>query len=223
MTIRSYQTKAPAIGKSVYIDPMALVIGDVVIGTDSSVWPFTVIRGDMHRIRIGERSSVQDGSVLHITHASHYNPEGYPLTIGSDVTVGHQAILHGCTLHNKILIGMGAQVLDGAVIEDEVILGAGSLVPPNKVLKSGYLYLGSPAKQVRPLNERERSFFTYTAANYVKLKDHYLADMSTSPNGSKESKEGESKLVASKMLTAKLTDLEMQSAYQEDLLVNCSN
>nr|WP_243434847.1 MULTISPECIES: gamma carbonic anhydrase family protein [unclassified Pseudomonas] len=163
-------------GERVFVDASAVVIGDVEIGADSSVWPLVTIRGDMHRIRIGARTSVQDGSVLHITHAGPFNPDGFPLTLGDDVTVGHKVLLHGCTVGSRILVGMGSIVMDGAVIEDEVILGAGSLVPPGKVLESGYLYVGSPVKKARPLTDKERAFFTYSAANYVKLKDQHIAE-----------------------------------------------
>ena len=176
MTIRSYQGMSPQSGNKLFVDPTALVLGDVEMGDDVSVWPMTVIRADMHEIRIGSRCSIQDGSVLHITHASDFNPGGYPLHIGDDVTIGHQAMLHGCTLGNRILIGMGAMVMDGAIVEDEVILGAGSLVSPGKVLESGYMYMGRPAKKIRPISDKERSFFTYTAANYVRLKDKHLAE-----------------------------------------------
>lgn len=175
-SIRSHQRKAPQLGERVYIDPMACVIGDVHLGDDSSVWPHTVIRGDMHHIRIGARCSIQDNSVLHITHAGPYEADGFPLTIGDDVTVGHRAVLHGCTIGSRVLIGIGAIVMDGAMIEDEVVLGAGSLVPPGKTLASGFLYVGSPAKQIRALTDREKSFFTYSATNYRKLKDQYLDD-----------------------------------------------
>ena len=176
MAIRTYQVMTPQLGERVFVDESAVVIGDVQLGADSSVWPLTVIRGDMHRIRIGARTSVQDGSVLHITHAGPFNPDGYPLIIGDEVTIGHQVTLHGCTLGNRILVGMGSIVMDGAVVEDEVIIGAGSLVPPGKRLQSGFLYVGSPVKQVRPLTEKENAFFTYSAANYVKLKDLHLAE-----------------------------------------------
>jgi len=181
-SVRSYLDFTPKLGKHVFIDPLAIVIGDVEIGDDSSVWPLVTIRGDMHKIRIGERTSIQDGSVLHITHAGPYNPEGFPLIIGNDVTVGHKAILHGCTVSDRVLIGMGAIVMDGALIEKEVILAAGSLVPPGKILESGYMYCGSPAKKTRPLSEKEKTFFTYTAGNYVKLKDLHRADQATRHN-----------------------------------------
>lgn len=176
MAIRSYQGTTPSLGARVFIDSTALVIGDVQLGEDSSVWPFALIRGDMHRIRIGARTSVQDGSVLHITHAGPFNPDGFPLIIGDDVTIGHKVTLHGCNLGNRILVGMGSIVMDGAVVEDEVIIGAGSLVPPGKVLESGYLYVGSPVKQARALTDKERAFFSYSAANYVKLKDLHLLE-----------------------------------------------
>jgi len=176
MNIRPYQGMTPKLGERVFVDPSAVVLGDVEIGDDSSVWPLVVIRGDMHRIRIGRCSSIQDGSVLHITHAGPYNPDGFPLIIGDHVTVGHQAMLHGCTIGNRVLVGMGAMIMDGAVVEDEVIVGAGSLVPPGKTLKSGYLYVGRPAKPQRELTQQERAFFTYTAENYSRLKDKHRAE-----------------------------------------------
>ncbi|TWI57571.1 carbonic anhydrase/acetyltransferase-like protein (isoleucine patch superfamily) [Pseudomonas duriflava] len=176
MTIRTYQNKTPVLGERAFVDATAVVIGDVELGADSSVWPLTVIRGDMHRIRIGARTSIQDGSVLHITHAGPFNPDGYPLIVGDEVTVGHKVTLHGCTIGNRVLVGMGSIVMDGAVVEDDVIIGAGSLVPPGKRLESGFLYVGSPVKQARPLNDKERGFFQYSANNYVKLKDQHLAE-----------------------------------------------
>lgn len=175
VNIRRFNDIEPTLGKRNYIDPAAVVIGDVVLGDDVSVWPGAVIRGDMHSIRIGDRSNVQDNAVLHITHASDYNPGGFPLTIGDDVIIGHRAILHGCTLGNRILVGNGAIVNDGAVVEDEVIIGAGCMVPPGKTLESGYVYVGNPCRQARPVSEKERNFFRYSPLNYVKLKDQYLA------------------------------------------------
>lgn len=173
-SIRTYLGITPKLGTNVFIDDAAVVIGDVEIGDDSSIWPCTVIRGDMHKIRIGSRTSIQDGSVLHITHASDYNPAGHPLIIGDEVTVGHSVCLHGCTIGNRVLIGIGSTLLDGVVVEDEVVVGAGSLVPPGKRLESGFLYMGSPVKQMRPLKDSERSFFRYSANNYVQLKNTYL-------------------------------------------------
>lgn len=175
-SLRSHRGMWPQLDASVFVDPTAVIIGDVVIGRDSSVWPCAVIRGDMHRIRIGERVSVQDGSVLHITHASRYNPDGFPLTIGNDVTIGHQATLHGCEIHDRVLVGMKAMVMDSAVVESDVIIGAGAVVPPGKVLASGHVYVGSPARAARALTAEERSYFTYTAENYSRLKDIYLAE-----------------------------------------------
>ena len=176
MAIRTYQQFTPQLGERVFVDASAVVLGDVEIGSDSSVWPLVVIRGDMHSIRIGERSSVQDGSVLHITHAGPFNPHGFPLNIGDEVTIGHNVTLHGCSLGNRILVGMGSIIMDGAVVQDEVVIGAGSLVPPGKVLESGYLYVGSPVKQARALTDKERSYFSYSAANYVRLKDQHLME-----------------------------------------------
>jgi carbonic anhydrase/acetyltransferase-like protein (isoleucine patch superfamily) len=172
--IRSFRGKQPKLGERVWVDDSAVIIGDVEIDDDSSVWPLVSIRGDMHQIRIGARTSIQDNSCLHITHASEFNPEGHPLTIGDDVTVGHMVMLHGCTIGNQVLVGMSSTILDGVVVEDNVVIGAGSLVPPGKKLESGYLYLGSPVKQVRPLTEAELNYFHYACQNYVKLKNHYL-------------------------------------------------
>ncbi len=172
--LRPYGEHLPKLGQRVWVDPAAVVIGDVEIGDDSSIWPCAVLRGDMHRIRIGARTSIQDGSILHITHAGPYSPEGFPLTVGDDVTVGHSVNLHGCTVADRVLVGIGATLLDGVVVEEEVIIGAGSLVPPGRRLESGYLYVGAPCKAVRPLKDSERQFFRYSAGTYVKLKDDYL-------------------------------------------------
>ena len=175
--VRRFEEHTPKLGDKVFIDPSAVVIGDVEIGDDSSIWPNTTVRGDMHRIRIGARSSIQDNSILHITHAGPYNPDGYPLTIGDEVTVAHSVTLHGCTIGNQVLIGMGSIVMDGAVIGDNVVVGANSLVPPGKRLASGWLYVGSPAKPVRELSEGEFTYFSYSANNYTKLKDRHIAEL----------------------------------------------
>ncbi len=171
--IRDYLDKSPVIGAGSYIDDSAVVIGDVVIGENCSVWPLTVIRGDINRIRIGDDTNIQDGSVLHVTHRGDYSPEGAELHIGSEVTVGHKALLHGCRIGNQCLIGMGSIVTDNAVIEDRVIIGSGSLVPPGKTLESGYLYLGNPVVKKRALSEREIEYLAYVAKHYVLLKQNY--------------------------------------------------
>ena len=178
MTIRSYRDIVPQIHARVYVDEAAVVIGDVVIGEDSSVWPMTVIRGDVEKIRIGRRTNLQDGCILHVTHDGDFSPGGFPLTVGDDVTAGHRATLHACTIGNLCLIGMSATIMDGAVVEDRVIVGAGSLVPPGKVLQSGHLYVGSPARKARALKREELDFLGYSALHYVKLKDQYLTGIS---------------------------------------------
>lgn len=172
--IRAFDGLEPSLERSVYVDQAATVIGDVEIGADSSVWPAAVLRGDVNHIRVGARTSIQDGSVCHVTHKNETLPEGWPLLIGDDVTVGHKVTLHGCQIGNRVLVGMGSIVLDGAVVENDVIIGAGTLVPPGKILEGGFLYLGSPCKQVRPLTESELQRLTYSAHHYVRLKNRYL-------------------------------------------------
>jgi carbonic anhydrase/acetyltransferase-like protein (isoleucine patch superfamily) len=173
--IRPYKTTQPTLASRVMIDSTSVVIGDVRLADDVGIWPLVVIRGDVNYVAIGSRSNIQDGSVLHVTHKSSYNPDGNPLIVGEDVTVGHKVMLHGCTIGNRVLVGMGSILLDGVVVEDDVMIGAGSLVPQNKRLESGFLYLGSPVKQIRPLKEAEREGLKYSANNYVKWKDEYLA------------------------------------------------
>jgi carbonic anhydrase/acetyltransferase-like protein (isoleucine patch superfamily) len=171
--IRSFRGVTPSIGANSYIDESAVVIGDVEIGENCSVWPLTVIRGDINRIRIGDNTNIQDGSVLHVTHQGEFSPEGAQLHIGNQVTVGHKVLLHGCRIGNQCLIGMGSIVTDNAVVEDRVMIGSGSLVPPNKRLESGDLYLGNPVVQKRPLSEREIEFLSYVADHYILLKQSY--------------------------------------------------
>lgn len=177
MTVRSFKGKKPNIGKRVYLDDNATVIGDVTIGDDVSIWPSVVIRGDVESIRIGNGTNVQDGSVLHVTHYGKFTAKGYPLLIGKNVTIGHRAVVHACTIGDYCLIGIGAIIMDDAVLEDYVMIGAGALVPPGKRLESGYLYVGSPAQQRRPLTESEKQFLEYSAAHYIHLKDEYLQDI----------------------------------------------
>ena len=176
MSLRPYRGRLPQLAARVYVDPAAVVIGDVVLGEDSSVWPCAVVRGDVSPIRIGARSSVQDGVVLHVTHDGPYTPGGRGLAIGDDVTIGHGAVLHACTVGNACLIGMGATVLDGVVIEDEVMVAAGALVPPGKRLPSRTLWAGNPARQLRELNAEQVEQLYYSARNYVKVKNDYLDD-----------------------------------------------
>jgi carbonic anhydrase/acetyltransferase-like protein (isoleucine patch superfamily) len=171
--IRSFRGVTPRIGENSYIDESAVVIGDVEMGDNCSVWPLTVIRADINKIRIGNETNIQDGSVLHVTHKGPFSPDGAELHIGDQVTVGHKVLLHGCRIGNQCLIGMGSIVTDNVHIEDRVMIGSGSLVPPNKVLESGYLYLGNPVVQKRPLTEREIEFLSYVAGHYVLIKESY--------------------------------------------------
>ncbi|MDC7718025.1 gamma carbonic anhydrase family protein [Vogesella sp. DC21W] len=173
--IRSYDGHRPHIDPSCYIDDAAVVIGEVALAANVSVWPCAVIRGDVNRISIGEGSNVQDFAMLHVSHRKESDPQGAPLVIGRHVTIGHHVTLHGCTIGDEVLIGIGSIILDRAVIEDRVLIGAGSLVPPNKRLESGYLYLGNPVKQVRPLTAGELAYFKYSAEHYVKVMDKHKA------------------------------------------------
>ena len=172
----SFKGVSPTLGKNVYVDGSARIVGDVVLEDDASIWPLVAARGDVNKIRIGARSNIQDGSVLHVTRKSEKNPNGFPLIIGEDVTVGHKCMLHGCQLGNRILVGMGAIVMDGVVVEDDVFIGAGTLVPPNKRLESGFLYVGNPMQKKRPLNDAEMAFLKQSAVNYIVLKDEYLEE-----------------------------------------------
>ena len=174
--LRPYKGIFPSLGSDIYIDNSAVLVGDITLSADVSIWPLVAARGDVNRITIGARTNIQDGSVLHVTRKSPSNPQGNPLIIGADVTVGHKCMLHGCQLGSRILVGMGAIIMDGVVVEDDVFIGAGSLVPPNKTLVSGYLYVGNPAKQVRPLKDSEATFLKQSAINYVELKNDYLIE-----------------------------------------------
>ncbi|MCT8344988.1 MULTISPECIES: gamma carbonic anhydrase family protein [Photorhabdus] len=175
-TLRSYLDIQPKVGQNVMLDSSSVIIGDVRLADDVSIWPLVVIRGDVNYVSIGTRTNIQDGSILHVTHKTTDNPDGFPLIVGDDVTIGHKVILHGCTIGNQVLIGMGSILLDGSVIEDNVIIGAGSLVAPGKILESGYLYIGSPARQVRKLKPEELKGLCYSAGHYVSLKNNYLQE-----------------------------------------------
>jgi len=173
MSVRPFEGIQPDLHPTVYVDEQALVSGAVTIGADSSIWPMTVVRGDVNSIEIGARTNIQDGCVLHVTHDSGFAEGGMPLRVGNAVTVGHKAVLHACTIEDGCLIGMGAIVLDGAVVRSGAIVGAGALVPPNKDLEGGYLYVGTPVKQVRELTLKEKQFLEYSAEHYVRLKDRH--------------------------------------------------
>jgi len=171
--LESYCSTAPEIGQDSWVHPSAVVIGRVRLADGVSVWPCAVIRGDVNDIVIGTRSNIQDGAVVHATHASADKPDGYATYIGDEVTVGHNAIIHGCTIADRVLIGMGATILDGAHIDSEVMIAANALVPMHKTLASGFLYVGSPAKAVRPLTAEETAFLSYSAKHYSTLKKQY--------------------------------------------------
>ncbi|RLA03733.1 MAG: gamma carbonic anhydrase family protein [Gammaproteobacteria bacterium] len=176
MTVRNFENIEPRIANSAYVDETALVIGDVTLEDDVSLWPQVVARGDVNSIVIGARTNIQDGTILHVSHDSEFAPGGFSLCIGADITVGHQAILHGCTVEDRCLIGMAATVMDGAVIHSGAIVGAGSLVPPGRELEGGYLWVGSPARKVRALRSEEKGFLEYSAAHYVELKNRHRAE-----------------------------------------------
>jgi len=175
MGIRPFQGISPILGQRVYLDAAATVIGDVVLGDDVSIWPGTVLRGDVNFIRVGARSNIQDGSIVHVTHDGPYgSPGGLATVIGEDVTIGHGAIIHACTIEDACLIGMGSVILDGAVVKKNGFVGAGAVVSPGKTVGSGELWLGNPARFVRLLDAQEIEQLAYSAQHYVRLKDKYL-------------------------------------------------
>lgn len=176
MTLRRFGDAIPQIADSAWVDETALIVGDVTIGAESSVWPTCVIRGDVHRIHIGARSNIQDGTIIHVTHDGRFSPGGRPTHIGDDVTVGHKAVLHACAVEDLVLVGMNVTILDGAVIQSRTMIGAGSLVPPGKVLESGYLYVGNPVQRRRLLKASELEFLEYSAHNYVRLMLRHKAN-----------------------------------------------
>lgn len=165
--IYEFLKKSPQFDDTVFVAPSADIIGDVKLGSDSSVWFNTTIRGDVNYIRIGERTNIQDNASIHVM-----NQTG-PTHIGDDVTIGHNAMVHGCTIHDRVLIGIHATILDEAVIPSDVIIAAGTLVPPGKTLESGYLYMGSPAKKSRKLSDEEIVSIKQSAQNYVKYQRTY--------------------------------------------------
>jgi len=168
--LRAYRGILPIVAPSAFIEETAVVIGDVVIESESSVWFNSVIRGDVHYIRIGHRTNIQDLSLLHVTHNTH------PLIIGDDVTVAHHTVLHGCTIQDRVLIGMGAIVMDGVVIGEDCLVGARSLITEHVVIPPKSLVLGSPARVERQLTETELSWIKESAQNYLRYAQTYRAD-----------------------------------------------
>ncbi|ALG68100.1 gamma carbonic anhydrase family protein [Beggiatoa leptomitoformis] len=177
MPIRSFENESPQIASTAYIDPLAVVIGRVTVGEYASLFPMVVARGDVQAIRIGASSNVQDGTILHVTHDGRYSVGGRALTIGESVTVGHQVILHACTIGDFSLIGMGSIVMDDAILEPYTLLGAGSLVPPNKVLTGKYLWHGRPVQKIRPLSDEELEYLAYSAQQYVALAQRHARSL----------------------------------------------
>jgi gamma-carbonic anhydrase len=169
MPIYPYLGKAPRLGERVFLAPSAELSGDIVLGDDVSFWFHTAARGDVNWMRIGPRTNVQDGAVLHVTHERH------PLSIGAGVVIGHGAILHGCTIEDGALIGIGARVLDGAVVESGGQVGAGAVVAPGMRVPGGMLALGVPARIVRPLAPAESAEIGHIVERYVQLKERYRA------------------------------------------------
>nr|VFJ86434.1 MAG: Carbonic anhydrase or acetyltransferase, isoleucine patch superfamily [Candidatus Kentron sp. H]VFJ88308.1 MAG: Carbonic anhydrase or acetyltransferase, isoleucine patch superfamily [Candidatus Kentron sp. H]VFJ95530.1 MAG: Carbonic anhydrase or acetyltransferase, isoleucine patch superfamily [Candidatus Kentron sp. H] len=175
MTIRSFEDKTPRLDPSVYVDEKALVIGDVTLAKDASVWPMTVVRGDVNSIGIGERTNIQDLCMIHVTHRGGAQfPDGFRVRIANDVTVGHHCVIHGCTIEAFCLIGIGSILLDGVQVGARTMIGAGALVPPGKVLEGGYLWVGQPVRKVRALTEEENERLDYLAEHYVKNKNRYM-------------------------------------------------
>lgn len=175
--IRTFQGLKPTIPESCFIEETGVVIGDVVMGEDCSVWFHAVVRGDVHSIRIGDRTNVQDLCMLHVTHGTH------PLVIGNDVTIGHNVILHGCTIRDRVLIGMGAIIMDGALIGEDSVVGAGALVTEGTIVPPKSLILGSPAKVKRAVTENELAWIKESADNYVAYMRQYLGDPAKAKTG----------------------------------------
>jgi carbonic anhydrase/acetyltransferase-like protein (isoleucine patch superfamily) len=175
MKISKYLGTSPRLAERIYLHESAQVIGDVQLGDDSSVWCNTVLRGDVNHIVVGRCTNIQDFVMCHVSHKTERKPLGSPLIIGDYVTIGHGVILHGCAIGNECLIGMGTIVMDDAVIASQVMVGAGSLVPPQKHLESGFLYVGRPVKRVRRLTAAEVDYLRYSAEHYLRVKNNYLA------------------------------------------------
>jgi carbonic anhydrase/acetyltransferase-like protein (isoleucine patch superfamily) len=169
--LKTYRGIAPTIAPSAFVEDTAVVIGDVIIGPESSVWFHAVIRGDVNHIRIGHRTNIQDLCLLHVAHNTH------PLILGDNITVGHRAVLHGCTLQDRVLIGMGAIIMDGVVIEEDCIIGAGALITERVHIPPKSLVMGFPAKVKRMLTDVEVQWIKESAANYIRYAEQYVAEL----------------------------------------------
>ncbi|MEO5376548.1 MAG: gamma carbonic anhydrase family protein [Magnetococcus sp. DMHC-6] len=182
MSITSFNGILPRIDPTAFVHPDAIIIGDVHIGPESSIWPGVVIRGDVNFIRIGTRTNVQDGSILHVARVTTERPEGFPLILGDNITIGHNVVLHGCRVESGSMIAIGAIVLDGSVVGAGALLGAGSLATPGSKIGPGELWIGSPARLLRPLTEKERLGLEDTNKSYAKLaKQYQLMESSNDP------------------------------------------
>ena len=184
--LRPYLDRFPVLGPRVYVDPAATVIGDVELAEDASVWPGSILRGDVNFIRVGARTNVQDGTIVHVSHHSPYNKAGYPTLIGADVTIGHGTIIHACTIEDLCLIGMGACILDGATVKKYGFLGAGAVLGPGKVVGEAELWLGNPARFARMLTEKTANvagpratedLICYFEGGYVPMRDAKVSIM----------------------------------------------
>jgi carbonic anhydrase/acetyltransferase-like protein (isoleucine patch superfamily) len=192
--LRPYRGRLPVVDPTAYVDASAQVIGDVEIGVDSSVWMNVVIRGDVNHIRVGRRSNVQDGTIVHVMHETH------PTMIGDDVTIGHGAVVHGCTIEDRVLIGMGAIVLNGARVSSDSIVAAGSLVPEGAVIPPRSLAMGSPAKVRRQLSDAEVASILDYSENYVRYRLDYMVTDATGERSEPERTERGDRAPASELV-----------------------
>ena len=183
MPLTSYLGTRPAIAEQTYIHDSAQVIGDVQIGRDCSIWCNTVLRGDVNRIVVGDCTNIQDFAMCHVSHKNPAKPDGSPLLIGNHVTIGHAVVLHGCTIGDECLIGIGSIIMDDVIVDKHVMVGAGSLVPPGKHLESGHLYVGRPAAKIRALTADEITFLKYSAEHYIRIKNNYIDEALNRNNG----------------------------------------
>lgn len=168
--IRRVKGKTPSIAAPSFLAETAVLIGDVTVGAESSIWYGAVLRGDDNPIRVGRRSNIQDGTIVHVSS------KGLGTEIGDDVSIGHAAIIHACILEDRSFVGMGATVMDGAVVESGAMVAAGALVAPGKVVRSGQVWMGNPGRHTRDLSAQEKQYLSYVSAHYWELAQEYLAE-----------------------------------------------